>query len=102
MQLLHMLTVDGGAGCQDCHGLGSEHISEHPAAEKMSTSYWSGTCGQCHEEFAELQKTNHTDPLPFGYYEPTEGRLTVCYPCHYTPGYIGAIESGRRLSSFLI
>jgi predicted CXXCH cytochrome family protein len=66
----------------------------------MSTSYWSGTCGQCHEEFAELQKTNHTDPLPFGYYEPTEGRLTVCYPCHYTPGYIGAIESGEDFHVF--
>jgi hypothetical protein len=92
--------VEGGAGCQDCHGLGSEHISEHPAAEKMSTSYWSGTCGRCHEEFAELQKTNHTDPLPFGYYEPTEGRLTVCYPCHYTPGYIGAIDSGEDFHVF--
>ena len=92
--------VEGGPGCQDCHGLGSEHISEHPAAEKMSTTYWSGTCGQCHEEFAELQKTNHTDPLPFGYYEPTEGRLTVCYPCHYTPGYIGAIDSGMDFHTF--
>jgi hypothetical protein len=92
--------VEGGAGCQDCHGLGSVHSSEHPSAEKMSTSYWSGTCGQCHEEFAELQKTNHTDPLPFGYYEPTEGRLTVCYPCHYTPGYIGAIESGEDFHVF--
>jgi hypothetical protein len=92
--------VEGGAGCQDCHGLGSEHISEHPAAEKMSTTYWSGTCGQCHEEFAELQKTNHTDPLPFGHYEPTEGRLTVCYPCHYTPGYIGAVDSEMDFHSF--
>ena len=94
--------VAGGAECQDCHGLGSEHISEHHAAEKMSTSYWSGTCGQiqCHVEFAELQKTNHTDPLPFGYYEPTEGRLTVCYPCHYTPGYIGAVDSGMDFHSF--
>jgi len=47
-------------------------------------------------EFAELQKANHTDPLPFGYYEPSSGRLTSCYKCHYTQGYIGAVEQTAK------
>jgi hypothetical protein len=85
-----------GAACQDCHGLGSEH----PASGKLTVSYWSGVCGQCHREFAELQKANHSDPLPFGYYEPSEGRLTICYKCHYTPGYIGAVASDTPFPSF--
>jgi len=89
-------SVEGGAGCQDCHGFGSEH----PDVGKMTASYWSGTCGQCHVEFAELQKNNHSDPLPFGYYEPEGELLTVCFPCHYTPGYIGAVESGKPFHEF--
>ena len=75
------------------------HVSD-PANNKLPSSYWSGVCGQCHEEFAEIQKTNHSDPLPFGYYEPSEGRLTSCYKCHYTPGYIGAVESGIPFHNF--
>ncbi len=88
--------VEGGAGCQDCHGLGSEHSG----TGNISTNYWSGVCGQCHIEFAELQKSNHSDPLPFGYYEPEGDYLTICYPCHYTPGYIGAVESGEEFHHF--
>lgn len=88
--------VEGGAGCQDCHGVGSEH----PDAGKMTVNNWSGVCGQCHGEFAEMQKANHTDPLPFGYYEPEGDFLLICYKCHYTPGYIGAVESGEAFHEF--
>jgi hypothetical protein len=94
----HATAIDG-AGCQDCHGPGSVHVSD-PSNKKLAASYWSGVCGQCHIEFAEIQKANHSDPLPFGYYEPSEGRLTSCYRCHYTPGYIGAVESGIDFHDF--
>ena len=89
----------GGATCQSCHGPGSVHVSktDNPS---LSVSYWSGVCGQCHEQFAELQKAYHSDPLPFGYDEPTDGRITSCYRCHYTKGYIGAIESGKPFEEF--
>jgi hypothetical protein len=92
-------SAEGGAECQDCHGLGSVHVSD-PDNHPLPSSYWPGVCGQCHIEFAELQKANHTDPLPFGYYEPSEGRLTSCYKCHYTPGYVGAVESGTPFYQF--
>jgi hypothetical protein len=88
--------VEGGAGCQDCHGLGSEH----PDSGKMTVSDWPGVCGQCHGEFAEMQKANHTDPLPYGYYEPAGDYLAICYRCHYTSGYIGAVESGKPFHEF--
>ncbi len=90
---------EGGATCQDCHGAGSVHVQEGDS-NKLTVSNWSGTCGQCHDEFAETQKANHSDPLPFGYFEPTEGRLTTCYRCHYTQGYIGALESGEEFHDF--
>jgi hypothetical protein len=51
-------------------------------------------------EFAELQKANHSDPLPFGYYEPSSEYLLICFRCHYTPGYIGAVESGKPFHEF--
>ncbi|MGA1874473.1 MAG: carboxypeptidase regulatory-like domain-containing protein [bacterium] len=92
-------TVADGAECQDCHGPGGEHIAGK-GNPKLTISSWPGTCGQCHEQFAELQKANHSDPLPFGYYEPTDGRLVTCYRCHYTPGYIGAIESEKPFHEF--
>ena len=99
----HALTkhalVSGGAGCQDCHGPGSEHVAGG-GSPRLTVSNWPGVCGQCHDEFAQLQKANHSDSLPFGYYEPTEGRLTTCYKCHYTSGYIGAIESGKPFHQF--
>lgn len=88
--------VEGGAECQDCHGLGSEH----PMAGDMTVNYWNGVCGQCHIEFAEMQKANHSDPLPFGYYEPGGDFLAICYKCHYTAGYIGAVESGKPFHQF--
>jgi hypothetical protein len=84
-----------GTGCQSCHGPGSVHVAD-PSNNKLSFSNWPGVCGQCHLEFAELQKANHTDPLPFGYYEPSSGRITSCYKCHYTQGYIGAVEQTAK------
>lgn len=90
-------TAHAGAGtpCQSCHGPGSVHAAD-PLNEKLSISNWPGVCGQCHPEFAELQKANHSDPLPFGYNEPSEGRLTSCYKCHYTSGYVGAVEQTAK------
>ena len=91
--------VPGGAGCQNCHGPGSQHVAGN-GNSKLSESPWPGVCGQCHGQFAEFQKANHSDPLPFGYFEPTEGRLTSCYRCHYMQGYIGAVESGTPFKNF--
>ena len=89
----------GGATCQSCHGQGSIHVAGS-GSPKLSANYWSGVCGQCHEQFAETQKAMHTNALPFGYYEPTSGRLSSCYRCHYTKGYIGALDSGKPFKDF--
>ncbi len=88
-----------GAKCQDCHGAGSVHAAQG-GQPKLSVNYWSGVCGQCHEQFSEIQKAMHSNALPFGYYEPTDGRLTSCYRCHYTKGYIGATSSGTPFREF--
>ncbi|MCX5902310.1 MAG: hypothetical protein NTV89_02310 [Proteobacteria bacterium] len=89
----------GGATCQSCHGKGSIHVAGS-GSPKLSVNYWSGVCGQCHEQFAETQKAMHTNALPFGYYEPTGGRLASCYRCHYTKGYIGAVASDKPFQEF--
>jgi len=88
-----------GVVCQNCHGPGSEHIKGY-GQHNLSISPRPGVCGQCHQQFAELQKTNHSDPLSFGYYEPTDGRLVSCYRCHYIEGYIGALESEKPFHEF--
>lgn len=85
-----------GVGCEECHGPGSQHKEDDG---KVSISHWPGICGRCHEQFAQWQKSRHSDPLAFGHAEVGIPRLSDCYKCHYTEGFIGAVESGD-FSSF--
>jgi len=86
-----------GVDCEDCHGPGSEHNGD---ISKISKSHWPGVCGQCHDEFAQWQKSRHSDPLAFGHAEISSALIRECYKCHYTEGFIGAIESGEDFSDF--
>ncbi len=86
-----------GVDCEDCHGPGSEHNGD---ISKISMSHWPGVCGQCHDEFAQWQKSRHSDPLAFGHAEISSALIRQCYKCHYTEGFIGAIESGEDFSTF--
>jgi len=88
-----------GVDCEDCHGPGSEHVSTMDI-EDISKSHWSGICGQCHDEFAQWQKSRHSDPLAFGHAEIGTALMRECYKCHYTEGFIGVIESGEDFSDF--
>ena len=83
--------------CEDCHGPGSEHNGD---TSKISKSHWPGVCGQCHDEFAQWQKSRHSDPLAFGHPEISSALIRECYKCHYTEGFIGAIESGEDFADF--
>jgi len=85
-------------GCEDCHGPGSEHDEDN--ISKISKSHWPGVCGQCHDQFAQWQKSRHSDPLAFGHAEISSGLIRECYKCHYTEGFIGVIESGEAFSDF--
>lgn len=86
-----------GIGCEYCHGPGSQHMSD---TTKIGKTHWPGNCGQCHGQFAEWQKSRHSDPLAFGHAEPSDGQRRTCYKCHYTDGFIGAVESGEAFSTF--
>ncbi len=79
-------------GCEDCHGPGSLHDGD---SDRISTTSWPGMCGQCHDEFAEWQKSRHSDPLAFGHAEVSSALQRNCYKCHYTEGFIGAAASGN-------
>ncbi len=78
-------------GCQGCHGPAGEHLKGKP----MSTTHWPGMCGQCHDQFAQWQKSRHSDPLAFGHAEVSPALIRNCYKCHYTEGFIGAAASGN-------
>ncbi len=76
-----------GVGCEACHGPGSLHRGD---PERISLSHWPGLCGTCHPQFAQWQKSRHSDPLAFGHAEVAGPLLANCYKCHYTQGFIGA------------
>ncbi|MCP4196087.1 MAG: hypothetical protein GY762_02970, partial [Proteobacteria bacterium] len=76
--------------CEDCHGPGSLHGED---ASNITKTHWPGNCGQCHLQFAEWQRSRHSDPLAFGHAEVATTLLGACYKCHYAEGFIGAVES---------
>lgn len=78
-------------GCQDCHGPAGEHLK----GSAMATTHWPGMCGRCHDQFAQWQKSRHSDPLAFGHAEVAAPLISNCYKCHYTDGFIGAAASGN-------
>ena len=78
-------------GCQDCHGPAGEHLQ----GAAMATTHWPGMCGRCHDEFAQWQKSRHSDPLAFGHAEVAAPLISNCYKCHYTDGFINAAASGN-------
>ena len=90
----YMTTKHAGAavGCEDCHGPGSLHSGD---TDRISTTHWPGMCGRCHDEFAQWQKSRHSDPLAFGHGEVSSALQRNCYKCHYTEGFIGAAASGN-------
>ena len=85
--------------CETCHGPGDVHTSTVDS-EDVSKTHWPGNCGRCHDEFAQWQKSRHSDPLAFGHAEIAAPLLATCYKCHYTEGFIGAVESGKNFSDF--
>ena len=78
-------------GCEEGHGPGSQHQGD-PAG--ISVTHWPGLCGQCHEQFAQWQKSRHSDPLAFGHAEVAAPLMRECYKCHYTAGFSRPAESG--------
>ncbi len=84
-----------GVDCQACHGPGNNH--QGGGGYMPPPTHWPGNCGQCHTQFAQWQKSRHSDPTAFGHAEiasdTSYGLLSNCYKCHYSDGYIGAVES---------
>ncbi len=83
--------------CEDCHGPGSLH---GVSAANITKTHWPGNCGQCHLQFAQWQRSRHSDPLAFGHAEIPVLLLGSCYKCHYTDGFIGAVESPEGFHEF--
>lgn len=89
-------TEAASPGCQDCHGPARAHVQGGGKKEYISISFRSGSCGQCHEEYDEWQKSRHSDGYPFGYKEIAEPLLLNCARCHYPRGYADALNLARQ------
>jgi predicted CXXCH cytochrome family protein len=85
--------------CENCHGPGSQHAVAGDKAY-ITKTHWPGVCGRCHNQFAQWQKSRHSDPPAFGHAEISVALIRECYKCHYTAGFIGAVESGQNFSDF--
>lgn len=82
--------AQAGVGCESCHGPGSLHNGD---TQRISKTHWPGMCGRCHPQFAEWQKSRHSDPLAFGHAEVSPALIGNCYKCHYTEGFIEASKA---------
>ena len=80
----------GSATCESCHGPGRVHLEARGTNAKKETitvSYDAGTCGQCHEQFNEWEKSMHSDGYAFGFLEIAQPLLLTCNKCHYPQGF---------------
>jgi predicted CXXCH cytochrome family protein len=90
-----------GVGCEHCHGPAASHLAIEPGADdyaqrKAATqdvSFASGTCGQCHGEYAEWEKSRHADGMAYGYHEIGQALLVQCSKCHYARTFAATVES---------
>ena len=94
----------GNMSCQWCHGPAGPHLAAKGDREKretMEVSYDSGLCGQCHAQYAEWEKSRHSDGYPFGYHEIARPLLLNCAKCHYPEGFVEAADrAGKQGTSF--
>ncbi|MCW3490431.1 carboxypeptidase regulatory-like domain-containing protein [Dethiobacter alkaliphilus] len=77
--------------CESCHGPGQAHLDVRRRQDKLETisvSYDAGTCGQCHEQYYEWEKSMHSDGYAFGFNEIAQPLLLTCGKCHYPQGFI--------------
>ncbi len=88
---------ESSVNCEKCHGPGSLH-GESKA--NITKTHWPGNCGKCHKQFAQWQRSRHSDPLAFGHGEVSTELLGACYKCHYAEGFIGALESTEGFHDF--
>lgn len=86
-------------GCENCHGAGSEHTLGG-SKEKISISYLSNSCGQCHDEpwrhnrYAQWEYSGHSEPVWSSSFAQSSGSdymsnsLSNCIRCHDGKGFI--------------
>ncbi len=84
------------AGCESCHGPGKAHTTAASRTEQLKTidtSHQAGTCGRCHDQYGQWEKSLHADGYAFGAAEIAGPLMLNCAKCHYPQGFISAVET---------
>jgi hypothetical protein len=87
--------------CENCHGAGSEHAYSLGNPDRISVSFNSGTCGQCHDNLpndsknAEWNNSRHavTTRVASG-----PGR-EACVGCHTGSGFVDRIKGASTTNT---
>ncbi len=87
--------------CENCHGAGSEHADSLGNPARISVSFNSGTCGQCHDSLptetqnAEWSQSLHavSTRIPSG-----PGR-EACVGCHTGSGFVGKVNGASATNT---
>ena len=93
-----------GVGCEHCHGPAEPHLAIEPGdsgyretkAATQDVSFAAGTCGQCHDEYAEWEKSRHADGMAYGYHEISRTLLVQCSKCHYARTFARTVASAAE------
>jgi predicted CXXCH cytochrome family protein len=89
-------------GCEICHGPAKLHLSqsEKDSDAKRSTiavSLDAGVCGQCHSQYGEWEKSNHSDGMPYGYLEIAMPLQTECTRCHNAKHFASTMKMSEAM-----
>jgi len=95
-------------GCANCHGPAQAHLALGSASnmkkedyrrqkkETQDVSREAGLCGQCHDQYAQWEKSHHSDGPSYGYSQVPRPLLVECTKCHYARTFANTLKKADR------
>ncbi len=77
-----------GVACEECHGVGSPHITVPTETQPALDPLDAAVCGECHHQYVQWQLAGHSDEESRAFTYPIGEGHESCVKCHSGLGFI--------------